>query len=63
MCVKWSLIVILISAPWLYGGWTIFFLFFFLIFFFFLIVIQLQMYAFSPHPSTPPEAEPFKMCF
>ena len=33
-------------------GYCLFFSFFFLIF----IVIQLQLYAFSPHPSTPPQA-------
>ena len=31
---------------------------FFFFFFFFLIVIQLQLSAFSPHPSTPPQLNP-----
>ena len=40
---------------------TFFFIYFYLFYFFsfFLkIVIQLQMYAFSPHPSTPPQVNP-----
>ena len=30
----------------------------FITYLFFFIVIQLQMYAFSPHPSTPPQVNP-----
>ena len=29
-----------------------------LVIFFFFIVMQLQLYAFSPHPSTPPRGTP-----
>ena len=41
--------------------WLLYFLFFFFFFFFFFlsfIVIQLQLSAFSPHPSTPPQPIP-----
>ena len=40
------------------GRETISFLFFFFWFKKIFIVIQLQLYAFSPHPSTPPQLNP-----
>ena len=39
-----------------FGTYTAFY--FFILFFLIFIVMQLQLYAFSPHPSTPPQLNP-----